>query len=115
MSNEKTLGEIIDDVRDGKECNQDDLRFAICVMDALMAFDRQAFMSLHEGEIEDKSRKIPKYSPVCQCLESISRMQLAMEQPPKKYLGWGNNPDNPEFLKRRQFAKRLCERIAEKP
>ena len=46
----RTLGEIIEAARSGERPDYDDLRLAVCAMDMLMTFDRQAIWKLAEGE-----------------------------------------------------------------
>jgi hypothetical protein len=105
------LGQIITAVRDGQRPSYEDLRYAICAMDALATFNRSAFMKLAEAEKEGK-KPLLVYSAQWQFEESFRRAQRAMEKPPKEYVGWDNDPDNPEFLARRKKAMQLFERAA---
>lgn len=106
----KTLGEIIEAVRDGERPEYDDLRYAICAMSALSIFDRQAFMKLAEAERETK-KPFMVTSAQWQWEEHFNRTKRAMGKPPKDYVGWNNDPENPEFLKRRGLAKRVMDRV----
>jgi hypothetical protein len=105
-----TLGDIIDSVRDGEKPEYEDLRYAICAMDALMTFDRMALMKLSEAESEGK-KPVLVYSAKYQFKENFDRVKLALEKPPKEYIGWNNDPDNPEFLNRRNKAKRIMSKF----
>jgi hypothetical protein len=106
----KTLGEIIEAVRDGERPEYDDLRYAICAMSALSTFDRQAFMKLAEAE-RDTKKPFMVTSAQWQWEEHFNRTKRAMGKPPKEYVGWNNDPENPEFLKRRGLAKRVMDRV----
>jgi hypothetical protein len=106
----KTLGEIIDAVRSGDKPEYDELRYAVCVMDALATFDRQAFMRLAANE-ELGKKPFMNTSAVWQWNEFFERMKRAMEKCPKDWIGWNNDPDNPDFLKRRNEAKQLLSRL----
>lgn len=105
----KKLGDIIDAVRDGEKPDYEELRYAICAMDALMTFDRMALRKLAEGE-KEKRPAVLSFSAMFQLEENFERTKKAMEKDPKEYVGWNNDPDNPEFLQRRGVAKKVMER-----
>lgn len=107
-----TLFQIVEAVRDGARPDYEDLRYAICAMTALSTFDQQAFMCLAEAEREDK-KPVLVYSAQHQWEEHFRRHKSAGEMPPKEYVGWNNDPDNPDFLARRDGAKRLMDRLIE--
>lgn len=109
----KTLGEIIEAVRDGERPDYEDLRYAICAMSALAVFDRQAFIKLAEAE---ETGKKPFLTTIAawQWKESFGRWLRAMTKPPKEYVGWNNDPDNPEFLARLKTAQRFMAKFAAK-
>lgn len=105
-----TLNQIIERIRSGEKPDYDDLRYAICAMDALTTFDRQAFMKLSSAEEENKPPRMTT-SAKWQWEEHFNRHKRAGEKPPKEYVGWNNDPDNPEFQSRRNVAKRIVDRI----
>ena len=107
----KTLNEIVTAVRDGERPDYDDLRYAICAMDALTTFDRMAFMRLAEAEREGK-KPFMVTSAQWQWEEHFNRQKRAGEKAPKEYVGWNNDPDNPAFLARRKQAKKIMAGIA---
>ena len=102
----KTLDEIIESVRNGDRPEYEDLRYAICAMSALETFDRLAIMKLAEAEREGK-KPVLTYSAQWQWEEHFNRRKKAGAKPPKEYVGWNNDPENPEFLKRRKVAKKI--------
>ncbi len=106
----KTLEQIISAVRDGERPDYDDLRYAICAMDALHTFDRNAFMKLAEAERLNKKPYVT-YSAIYQFEESFNRHKNALGKPPKEYVGWNNDPDNPEFLSRRKQAVNMVSKL----
>ena len=107
----RTLNEIVTAVRDGERPDYDELRYAICAMDALGVFNRNALMKLAEAE---KAQKKPflTTSAEWQWQEHYRREKAAGEKSPKEYIGWNNDPENPEFLRRRETAKRLMQSIS---
>lgn len=102
----KTLGEIVEAVRSGERPDYDDLRYAICAMEALSTFDQLAFMNLASSEREGK-KPFMTSSAQWQWEEHFRRHKSAGETQPKKYIGWNNDPDNPDFQKRRAVSKRI--------
>lgn len=108
-----TLGEIIESVRDGGKPDYEDLRYAICAMEALATFDRMALMRLADAE-KNSQKPVLTRSAQWQWEESFNRAKRAMDKPPKEYVGWNNDPDNPEFLSRRKKSKRIASALVEK-
>lgn len=105
-STSKTLAEIIEAVRDGQRPDYEDLRYAICAMEALGTFNRRTLMRLAEAEERDQ-RRILGASAQWQLQEHFRREQQAYTKPPKEWVGWNNDPENPECLERRALAKRV--------
>ncbi|MNX62799.1 hypothetical protein D3C86_937760 [compost metagenome] len=105
-----SLSQIVEAVRSGQRPSYEDLRYAICALVALSVFDSQALQRLAEAEKEGK-RAFMTSSADWQWREHFDRRKRALDQPPKAYVGWGNDPDNPEFLERRAQAVRLVEKL----
>lgn len=108
-----TLGQIVEEVRSGNRPDYEDLRYAICALVALSVFDSQAMQRLAEAEKEGK-RAFMVNSADWQWREHFDRRKRALDQPPKAYVGWNNDPDNPKFLERRAQAVRLVERLIQR-
>lgn len=106
----RSLDEIVEDVRNGGAPDYQELRYAVCAMSALEVFDSMALRKLAEAEREGRKPMLV-YSAVWQYDESFNRRKRAGSKPPKEYIGWNNDPDNPEFLKRRQTVKRIFDRV----
>lgn len=109
----KTLAEIIDAVRDGQRPDYEDLRYAICAMEALATFDSQSLLRLAAGEMDGKKPFLVT-SPKWQFQESMDRRRRALMKPPKEWVGWSNDPDNPEFLARRKASQAMFKKLAKK-
>ena len=105
-----TLGQIIESVRSGERPEYEDLRYAICALVALSVFDSGALQRLATAEKEGK-RPFLVTSAEWQWNEHFERRKRALDKPPKEYIGWDNDPDNPAFLARRAQAVRLVEKI----
>lgn len=98
-----TLGEIIEAAKSGERPEYDDLRLAVCAMDALMTFDRQAIWKLAEGEQQGK-KQILIWSSLWQREEQFQRVKRAMAATPKVWLGPDNDPDSADVQERRRVS-----------
>ncbi len=107
-----TLGEIIESAKSGGRPEYDDLRLAVCAMDALMTFDRMAIWKLAEREEEGK-KPFLIWSALHQRDENFRRVKTALGVPPKVYLGPNNDPDCPDVQERRRAAGALLEGLME--
>lgn len=105
-----TLGQIIEAVRSGQRPSYEDLRYAICAIVALCVFDSQALQRLAEAE-KDGKHAFMAASAEWQWNEHFERRKRALNKVPKEYVGWANDPENPEFLERRGQAVRLFEKL----
>ncbi len=110
----KTLVEIVSAVRDGERPDYDELRYAVCAMEALATFDRMAFMRLAEAEREGKKPFLTT-SAQWQWEEHFNRHKRAGAKSPKDFVGWSNDPDNPEFLARRKAAMKIMGKAMAEP
>ena len=99
----KTLGEIIETAKSGGRPEYDELRLAVCAMDMLMTFDRQAIWKLAEGEQKGK-KPILVWSSLWQRDENFTRVKRAMARDPKSYLGPNYDPDSPAVQERRRIS-----------
>lgn len=109
----KKLGDIIDDARDGKKPEYDDLRHAVCAMESLMTFDRLALHSLADAERNNK-KKILLSSAVFQSEERFERIKRAYNKSPKEWLGPNNDPDCKIVQERRGKSLNLVNKIMNK-
>lgn len=106
----KTLEQIIEETRDGGRPTYDELRYAVCALEALSVFTNRAISTLAEAELT-KKRPFMTNSAMWQLDESIRRNKTAYKTPPKTYIGWDNDPDNPLFVQRRRESKQIMKKI----
>ncbi|MFM5094984.1 hypothetical protein ACEUCJ_14950 [Aeromonas rivipollensis] len=108
----RTLGQIIEACRNGERPDVDELRLAVCAMDALMTFDRRAIWTLAEAE-EKRGGRAPllNRSAVFQRDENFNRVRRALDKSPREYLGPNNNPDDPVVRAERQLFKTAYEKL----
>lgn len=102
----KKLTDIITLVKDGGSPTSDEMRYAICALDALITFDSQALLQLAKG-MQENRKPILIYSANWQWEEHHRRMQRALSKSPKEWVGEDNNPDNPEVQKRRKTSLKI--------
>jgi hypothetical protein len=105
----RTLGDIIEATRNGERPEYDELRYALLAYQALLTFDQMAFMKLAAAE-RDGKKPILTTSSVWQWEEHFNRVKRALEKSPKEWVGWNNDPDNPEFQHRRKISLKVMER-----
>lgn len=105
----RTLGEILDMVQTGQKPEYDELRLTVEVLRNLLMITGLGGISLPPKE--DASgidwTKIHQE-------QNIKIFRAACLRSPVDYLGWNNNPDNPEYQKRIKASKRLAEGILKK-
>jgi hypothetical protein len=102
----RKIFEIIKDCKDGKKPTVDEMRLAICALDALMFFDSKALQSLYKSEVENK-RQILIYSGKWQYEEHHQRISKAMQKTPLEFLGEDDNPDRLEVQERRKVSQKI--------
>ena len=98
----RTLVEIVEGAKDGERPTAEECYWAMLALDALTHFDRDALMRLI-----DESARVEIAAN-----ESLRRFKQAMQIEPRAYMGWSNDPANPEYQKGRQMAQRILEKIA---
>lgn len=108
----RTLGEIIEAAKAGEHPDYDELRLAVCALDALMTFDRDAIWKLAAAEQEGK-RPMLVWSAVWQRDEQFGRVRRALAKSPRDFLGQTYDPDSPEVQARRRKALALFDRLAQ--
>jgi len=108
----KTLFEIITEIKAGQKPDYDDLRYSVLALDALLYFDSK---QIRDAAAEYAAGKVPKIqTPEFRHNESFRRNKAAFEKNPKQYVGWNNDPENPEYLKRVETSIRLFKKIVAK-
>jgi hypothetical protein len=105
----RTLFEIVEATKAGERPDYEELRYAVCALDALTTFDGMTIMRLAEAE-EKGQKAILTRSAKFQNEERFRRLKVALSKSPKEWVGWNNDPDNPEYQERRRIALRVFER-----
>lgn len=103
----RTLSEIIDDVKSGGRPDYEELRYGMLVYQFLHFMDsRNLHKELTDPTTNELARKMK--------LENSFQMhKSALEHSPKDYIG-SDDPDNPEYQRRRKIANNLAMKFLDK-
>lgn len=93
----RTLFEIIEDAKSNGNPSKDELFYALLALDSASILVR---MSLRK----DDHREMRKEN-------AHKAMRNALQNDPQEYLGWGNDPANPEYQKKRKAAHKLFDKV----
>lgn len=91
----RTLAEILEDAEDGGTPEYDELRYAVLALNALITFDGVSMVRAASDKTMDHSQALQDH---------IRRVSGARSTHPKLWLGWENDPENPEHQERRRAA-----------
>lgn len=109
----KKLIDIIEAVKSNKRPDYEELRYAILALSALHTFEHRAISKLAEGE-RKKTRPFLVYSAEWQFKESFRRNKSAFNKSPKEWMGWSNDPENPDYQRLRAISNKLIDRVFER-
>lgn len=109
----KTLGQIIDDVKDGAKPDYEDLRYAVIALDALRHFN---WNSLHTLATREKAGKYRAdlFGLQHAVEERFNQQKAAFAVPPKQYVGTSHDPDTEECQRWRKMSKNILKKVMEK-
>ena len=103
----RTLGEIIESALSGEMPTHEECYWAMLAIRALGFFDRQALK--HLADVPEKLR-----NPTHDVERSFTRWKMALGKNPKEYIGWDNDPSNPEYQRFRGISVKLAEKVLER-
>lgn len=101
----RNLSEIIDAAKEGRETPEVELLYALLAYSALHYFDHHALQRLaHEpSKLSNPQREYE---------EAFRRFKMALNKSPKEFMGWNNDPANPDCRRRYALGKRLIDKLA---
>lgn len=105
----RTLYEIISDVKDGKKSDYEEIRYALLVYEFMFNMDHQ---NLREELLGEK--ETPKFIKEMKVNNSFKMFKDALNKSPKEYIGWNNDPDNPDYQRFRKAGEKLLDKIINK-
>lgn len=103
----RTLLEIIDFAKSGQMPTHEECYYAMLALSALHFFDHHALQ-----ELDDKNRQSPFFIEI-QSEESFKRFKNALAKSPQEWVGWDNDPKNPDYQKRRKGALNIFNKVME--
>ena len=102
----RNLIDIIEDVKDNKRPDYEELRYALLVYNFLFNMDHRV---LREILLSDK--EIPKFIKELKAQNSFDMAKNALNKSPKEYLGWNSDPENPDYQKFRKMGNKLLDKV----
>ena len=105
----KTLLSIIESAKNNEKVDYEDLLYAMLALNALHNFNARALMKIGVAERDGKKPFLTS-SGWWQYNEDFNRTKAALNKSPKEYVGWTNDPKNPEYQKFRKVAERVFEK-----
>ena len=97
----RNLIEIIEDCKLNKKSSIDELRYSVIALTSLMNMATSTLRKLYKEDMNalEKMR-----------LENIrNAYSTALNKSPKEWLGWNNDPENPEYQKFHAWGKKLVD------
>lgn len=104
----RTLSEIIEDVKSGKKPEYEELRYALLVYSFMFFMDHS---ELRNELLREK--ETPKIMREIKARNSGDMFRNALNKSPKEFVGWNNDPENPEYLKRYKLSEKLLDKFME--
>lgn len=99
----RTLLEITEAIKDGEKPTYEELYYSVIALQALHHFDSHYLIELAYDESG------PFNNPEFKAEESFKRNKKAFATPPKDYVGWSNDPANPDYQARRRVFKKIVD------
>jgi len=100
----RTLLEIIDSAKSGQMPTHEECYYAMLALSALHYFDHRALLGL----VDEKHSQ--KWWIELQSDESFKRFKVALDKSPKDWIGWEEDPANPEYQQRRNIGIKLFDK-----
>ena len=109
----KTLSEVIENIKSGTTVATDDLLYSVLALDALITFENATLNRIASPVLlkdELPSKMIIKLNVE----EKFQRLKRAYAKPPKEWVGWNNDPKNPEYLDRVEASRKIFETLVKR-
>ena len=98
----RTLYEIVEDVKDNKKPDYEEIRYALLVYNFMFNMDHRL---LREELLEEE--RPAKLIREMKAQNSFDMAKNALNKSPKEYLGWNYDPENPEYQKCREMSNKI--------
>jgi hypothetical protein len=104
----RTLYEIIEDVKDNKKPDYEEIRYALLVYNFLFNMDHK---NLRDELLSEK--RSPEFIRKMKADNSFNMAKTALNKSPKEYIG-SDDPENPEYQKFRRMGNKLLDKLLDK-
>ena len=101
----RNLSDIIEDCKTNGRPDYEELRYSVLVLTSLLNMDHN---NLREELLREK--ETPKFIREMKAQNSFDMYRTALNKSPKEYLGWNNDPENPEYQKFHAIGSKLVEK-----
>lgn len=101
----RNLFEIIEECKLNGRPDYEELRYSVLVMTGILNMVNHELIKLYvEGKMPNEIiRKMKLENGIC------TMYRKALNKSPKEYLGWNNDPENPEYQKFHTMGTKLVE------
>lgn len=103
----RTLLEIIEAARDGKEIGMEEATYALLALDALWGLERGSLLYICRNMSGPAAASLAGH----EMSETLKRARTALNKDPKEWVGWNNDPKNPEYQERRKASFGLVKKV----
>jgi len=101
----RNLADIIEDCKTNGRPEYDELRYSLLVMTGVLNMVNSELRKLYvEGEMPKEFIRKLKLDGICLMYGK------ALNKQPKEYLGWDNDPENPDYQKFHALGSKLVEK-----
>jgi len=101
----RTLYEIVEDVKDNKRPDYEEIRYALLVYNFLFNMEHR---NLREELLSEK--RSPEFIRKMKADNSFNMAKTALNKSPKEYIG-SDDPENPEYQKFRKIGNKLLDKV----
>jgi len=105
----RILADIVEDCKCNKRPDYEELRYALLVYSFMLNMDHRVLRECLTSEKE--------MAPIIKKMRaenSFNMYHTALNKSPKEYLGWNNDPENPEYQKFHEMGSKLVDKIIAK-
>jgi hypothetical protein len=102
----RNLSEIIEECKTNGKPDYEELRYSVLVLISMLNIDHS---KLKEALAREKES--PKFIKDLQLKNSHDMYRTALSKSPKEYLGWNNDPENPEYQKFHKLGNKLIDKV----
>lgn len=104
-----SLFDIVEDVKDNKKPDYEELRYALLVYSFMFNMDHRR---LREELL--KEERPNQFIREIKAQNSFDMFKKALEKSPKDFLGWQDDPENPEYQRFRALGNNLLDKVLNK-